>query len=266
MVIRVKDLKKGNYQSGGKLFRQNILWTILAWMLFFAVWEGASLTVGNGYLLPSPIETIRAGKEILKANAFYTAFFSTFFRSLKAFFLSFFDAILISVAAHFIPPIHRLLKPIISAMRSLPTMAILLMLLVGSTPSTAPIIVSFLALFPIFYSAMSSCLVHVNKQLVEMSHLYHVPKRRQFFCLYLPACIPHLLREGAGALAFSLKLTVSAEILSNTYKSLGGMLQEAKIYAEIPTLFFLTLFIVLTGVILEFVGISIAKQFERRLE
>ena len=48
-----------------------------------------------------------------------------------------------------------------------------------------------------------------------------------------------------------LKVTVSGEVLSLTYRSLGGLMQDAKTYLQTPRLFALTLVTVLLGFALE---------------
>ena len=67
------------------------------------------------------------------------------------------------------------------------------------------------------------------------------------------------------ALSFSLKLTVSAEVLANTYQSIGGMMQEAKIYVEVPALFALTALVVIAGFLLEGLGAAAAYAARRRI-
>lgn len=109
------------------------------------------------------------------------------------------------------------------------------------------------------YAGISAALASVDPKLVEMSRVYRVPVRKRIFGLYLPSAAPYALREASAALSFSLKLTVSAEVLANTYQSLGGMLQEAKLYVEMPSLFALTILVLATGFLLEGLGSFAAR-------
>ena len=83
--------------------------------------------------------------------------------------------------------------------------------------------------------------------------------------MYLPLTAPYVLREAGGALSFAIKLVVSAEVLANTAKSLGGMMQEAKIYAEIPQLFALVGVSFVVGLVLELAMNIVALQVEKRI-
>ena len=52
--------------------------------------------------------------------------------------------------------------------------------------------------------------------------------------------------------------------MANTFKSIGGLMQDSKVYLDMPRLFALTLLVVLTGLILETLGNLIALAAERR--
>ena len=91
-----------------------------------------------------------------------------------------------------------------------------------------------------------------------------VPARKRVKYLYLPHALPKLAREGVAAFSFSLKLTVSAEVLAFTYQSMGGLLQETALSVEVALMTALTLFVCLLGLAIE-VGLGWAlKRWEER--
>ena len=236
-----------------KFFLRNLLWSVAALAFLWAAWLLAHILVKNDYLVPSFSSAMKKVGEYLKDGAFWNAFFNTFLRTLTAFFISFFGAAVLATAAYLLPSLGHFLSPLVSVMRSLPTMAVILIILVWTTPVQAPVAVAFLALFPLLYSGIFSALKQVDGKLVEMSKIY------------LPSAAPYVLREAAAALSFSLKLTVSAEVLANTYQSIGGMMQEAKIYVEVPALFALTALVVIAGFLLEGLGAAAAYAARRRI-
>ena len=84
------------------------------------------------------------------------------------------------------------------------------------------------------YAGILAALSGVDKHLIEVSRVCGTPTHRRVTAIYLPLASPYVLREAGAALSFALKVVVSAEVLANTAKSLGGMMQQARIYAEIP--------------------------------
>ena len=246
-------------------FFQKGVWTVLSFLILAAVWILAAAVVGNGYLLPSLSETLKETFALLGRISFWTAFFATLFRALTAFLISFVLAAGLSVVAYTVGGFEKIFSPILSFLRSLPTMAVLLMIFLWTSASKAPIFVACLVLFPMLYSAMTSSLAAVDKDLIEMSKAYEVPKKRMIFSLYIPSVLPTVCRESATSLSFSLKLIVSAEVMSNTFESLGGQMQSASLYAQTPTLFALVLTVFLAGYALECLGLLLTNYIERRL-
>ena len=105
----------------------------------------------------------------------------------------------------------------------------------------------------------------MDQHLIEVSLVCGTPLWRRVTTIYLPLSAPYILKEGGAALSFSLKLIVSAEVLSLTAKSLGGMMQDAKLYSEIPQLFALVGLSFLLGLILETAVSLVAAAVEKRV-
>ena len=139
-------------------------------------------------------------------------------------------------------------------------------MLVWVGTGTTPIIVAFLALFPVLYAGVLSALSQVDGELLEMSKVYKVPLKKQVLQLYLPSVSPYFLQQTGAGLAFGVKLVVSAEVLAMTAKSVGGWLSEAKAYLDMPLLFALVLVGFLTGMILEGLFSLLASAVGRGLK
>ena len=220
----------------------------------------------NEYLFPSLGEILRATGRLFTEEFFYTAFLQTLWRVVKVFCVSLLSALVFAVLAKAVPIVERILAPLVTALRALPTMAITLILLVWSTPARAPVIVAFMALCPILYTGISTAFSTVDEKLLEMCQAYRVPLRKRIWQLYLPTALPYLLREALGGASFALKLVVSAEVLASTFKGVGGMMQLSKIYLDTPRTFALTLLVIVVGLVMEGLGILLVKWVERRLQ
>ena len=171
-----------------------------------------------------------------------------------------------ATVAYVYPKLWRWISALTAVLRTLPTLALALILLVWWGADDAPVAVAFLSLFPMLYTGVLAALSQVDDGLIEMSRVYKVPLKKRVFCLYLPSAAPYILREAGSAAAFALKLVVSAEVLVNTYKSLGGMMQEARIYLDIPQLFALVCATTLLGVGIELLCGCCARAVERRVK
>lgn len=237
------------------------LWTILSLLFLLIVWSVVCLIVGNEYLVPNLIQTLKVAVNLLGKTSFWSAVLSTITRSLIAFVSSFVIGGGFAVLAYIFPMFEKFFTPIISFFRSLPTMAVLLIILLWSNASIAPIIVAGLVLTPMCYASVYSSLTQVDKDLIEMSIVYGVPMVKRIKRLYLPSLLPSVCEYGARNLSFALKLVVSAEIMSNTFQSIGGEMQFSALYDKTPLLFALTFFVFLSGYVLECLGLLVCKLF-----
>ena len=242
------------------------LWQSLAAIVFLVVvWIVAYFAVGNKLLIPSFFESVKKVGELLVSKGFWQGFAMSLLRAGIAFFLSFVLAVIFAVTAYLYPSFGGFLAPVVSALRSLPILAVLLILLSFLGAGEAPVAVAFLSLFPMLYTGILAALASVDKHLIEVSRAQGTPLCRRVRAIYLPLSSPYILKEAGGALSFSLKLIVSAEVLANTAKSLGGMMQEAKTYGEIPQLFALVGVAFVAGLVLELALSFLAELAERKI-
>lgn len=257
--------KKGKEFFQNKIVR-GALQTAGTMALLVVLWGVAYAAAGNELLLPSLWDCLKAAGQKLVEKTFWTGFFSTLLRVLIAFLISAFFAVIFAMISYLLPLFGKFFSKITAAFRTLPTLAVMLILLVWTNASVAPVAVAFLSLFPMLYAGYLAALREVDGGLIEMSAVYRVSLKKQIVRLYLPAIAPYALRESTAAASFALKLVVSAEVLANTYKSLGGLMQEAKLYYEMPALFALVLLTFLTGLTLEGLGGLISSAVERRVK
>lgn len=237
-----------NFLSEKKL---NILFTAVSLLSILAVWLVAYYSVRNDYVIPSVQDTFKSFGECLISGAFWTAFAFTLLRTALASVLSFLLAVISAVFSVLSKTFAAIFKPLIAVLRALPTLAVALILLIWTSPNTAPVIVTVLVLFPISYSQIMAAIGGIDEGLVEMAEVYNIPRKKRLFKMYLPLILPNILAQTGTNISLGLKVMVSAEVLANTYKSLGGLMQTARLYVEIPRLAALTLTAVLAGLLIE---------------
>lgn len=238
--------------------------TLFALALLSLIWIISHQIVGNELLIPNFFTCVKETVRLLCSSGFWISFSATLLRVVIAFFISFILAAVLAIASYIFSSLKKIFAPFVSFLRSIPTLAVLLIILVWSGASVAPIVVACLSLFPMLYTGILSALFSTDEKLLEMSRVYKVPLKKQIFSLYIPSALPYVLREVGAALAFSLKLVVSAEVLASTYNSLGGLMQEAKLFMEMPTLFALITVTFCMGLIFELLGETTSVFVERR--
>ncbi len=231
----------------------NFLIGLSALIFMWAVWFFAQILVKNEYVVPTFQDTIKALFIEFSNVIFWTALLRTLFKVLVAVILSFVLSLIFSVLGKVIKNSRAFFKPILAVLRTLPTMAILVLILIYTNRNVAPIIVASLVLFPLMYSQFNTAFDSVDDGLINAMKVFNLSKRQRIFKIYLPMVAPSVISNLGGNLSFGIKLIISAEIMANTYMSLGGLLKQADEYLQIPTLMALTLFSVILGLVIELV-------------
>lgn len=247
-----------------RIFILNIVWALVALLIIFAAWLVAYVCVKNDYMIPGIGATFAQFAALFGQSSFYLALGNTLLRTVISFAVSFALATLFSAVSAVCRPFKVVFACLISVVRTLPTMAVTLMLLIWSSPRIAPAIVTALVLFPMVYSQFAAAIDGVDPGLLEMAEVYRVPAREKLIKIILPSVAPEVISQVGAGLSLGLKVMVSAEVLSYTLSSLGGLMQQARLYAEMPRFAALTVLCIALGLLLELFSYGVRELIKWR--
>lgn len=233
---------------------------ILTFLCIVIIWSLASNSINSEYVLPSVSKTLSALVELLGDGSFYSAFCSTFLRVLVAFILSFSLAFLCAGAISKRQILSKVITPIVSVLRALPTVAVVLLLMFWTNSQIAPVIVTVLVVFPVLFTNLCASFDAVDKDVLQMCSLFNVPKKKIFYKVKLPSMLPTLTLAIGSGISLNLKLMVAAEVLAATANSIGSKLSFSNYNLQVATMIALVLVTVITGVVVESVFSFISKK------
>lgn len=239
----------------------NIIYSVIAILLMWLVWIIAYHAVGNRLIVPSFGDSMSEFFGLFKNNGFWTGLFHTIKRTVIAFLISFALALACAAIAVTGRGARAFLKPIIGFIRILPTLATILLILrwTEGDKNIAPVIVTVLVLFPMIYAQFIAAVDGIDGGIRQMIKVYGIPKTTAVFKIYLPLISPNILAQSGANISLGLKIMVSAEVIANTLKGLGGMMQYAYSGAQIAQLSALTLFTVIFGLIIDIAVSQLAR-------
>lgn len=240
----------------------NIVYPLIALGIMFAVWAIAAKAEDNALVLPMPDAVLARFFVLGGEKGFWTSVGWTLLRTLVCFVISFVLAMIFAVLGGLFNPVHRIMSPIVSVLRSAPTVAVILILYAFLSGNAMAIVVGFLIAFPIMYSAFYSAITGVDKDLVEMAKVYKVRPLDIVRGIYVPLVMPCLFDTSKSTLSLTLKVVVAAEILANVQDSLGGKIQVANASFEIAYLLAYTLVAIVFSFVLEGVALGAKKIWE----
>ena len=225
----------------------------IACVLF--VWWIIALVVNDEHLFPNIDKVVVDAFKIFYVEQFYSAYFSTLLRSVIGFVCSLVVGFLLALLSIKNEVVRNLCSPLVSLVRLIPTMAIASLLwLVVSSPLVASVIVCFTVVMPTVYSSALSLLSSISGELLEMAKAYDIPYKKVITGIYFPTLKNGFISLLGTAFSFSLKITVSSEVIMGALKSLGGIIQSAQnVYFSPSLVVAVTVWTVLTGLVVEIV-------------
>lgn len=242
-----------------KKFFYNIL-PLFSIGLMLIIWTIISSAINNEMILPSISETIKEIINLFQDSEFLVSLLGTLLRSLVSFTVSFLIAFLFSYISHRNIFFKKFISPFIAVIRAMPTIAVVLLILFWVNSLVAPMIVTSLVIMPILYNNFNNSFNLIDKEQLEFCKIDSIKESAVLFKIEIPEMLPEMLNSIGTGLSLNLKLMVASEVLSQTAKSIGYMLNTSKAYFEISTMIALVLICIIVSVIIE----SIFRFFAKR--
>lgn len=219
---------------------------------FAAAWQAGHEFYGS-FILPSPLETLRALWVIAQEPAFATAAWETAERSLIGFFLAVSIGTTTGAIAGYSFAAMRLMRPIVTVILGVPPIAWIVLALIwfGSTGGSA-IMTVVVAALPISFAGGLEGVATRDRGLDTMARAFGAGMWLRFRTVTAPHLISYLFPAWTTTAGTAWKVTVMAELLSNT-GGIGGELATARTLFDIPRVMALIVAVVAFALITEYV-------------
>lgn len=229
----------------------NRLKKLLIILFWFGVWQLAAVIIDQPLYLPSVPLSVKSLVLIFGEADFWLNIGATLLRVLISLLFSISLGIILSIISSRIKLIEMALSPLLSTIKSIPTMSIIILALVWLKTGNVPIFVSFLLCFPIVYTNTLNGIKNINKKHLELCTIYKIPLKRKLAGVIIPSVKSSIQSAIMVCIGFSWKATIAAEVLSAPSKSMGYQLYQTKLYLDTPSLFAWTIVVVTFSVVIE---------------
>ncbi len=221
----------------GKRFTGIMVWVVL--------WQFAAMQIGKEVLLASPLQTIKALIGLMGQSVFWYTVFYSIGRIVAGFSLAVLTGVLLAALSASFRPAEILLKPLFSAIKSVPVASFIILLLLWVRGSNLSICISFLMVLPVVYNNIYTGLVSMDKKLLEMAKVFRLSAKKKILYIYLPRLMPYFTAACTTGLGLCWKSGVAAEVIAMPPMSIGNRLYETKLYMETAQMFRWTVVIVI---------------------
>ena len=243
-----------------KDFLLNLSVTLITFAVIIVFWIIAATKVDNRFVFPSIPQTFSALGELLSDGLFYRAVLGTLLRAFIAFTISFTLAFLLAFLVSKVPRAGYAVNPLIAVIRTLPTIAVVLLILFWASSQVAPVIVTMTVVLPTAYTNCLAAFGEIDGEVITALKLFKVSKKDILFKVQIPQTAPALLHAVGGGLSLNLKLMVAAEVLASTAKSLGNLLNYYNYNLMTAYMLAVVLVTVVFGIIIELTFNHLSKK------
>lgn len=203
---------------------------IIGTIIFFAIWEIVSLIVHEPIMVfPNPIRTFKNAFELLGTEYLYKCLGYTLLRTIIGFLIAFLIALILGTFAGNYPKLQSIFKPTITALKAIPTAAMVFLFLVLVQAKNTPVLIVTLISFPILYEAVLGGISNIDNSVTSALKVdAGENKLESIFKVKLPMAMPYILVGIASSFALSFKIEIMAEIIAGSTKpGLGSAIKAS---------------------------------------
>mgnify|MGYP000823816240 CR=1 FL=1 len=165
---------------------------LAAAVFWLAVWQAAAMAIGQEVFLVSPVQALGTLVQLLPQAEFWQRVAFSAGRILLGFGLGALSSTVLAVAAEKWEWVDALLAPVMQLVKATPVASFIILALVWVSGKSLSILISFLMVLPVLYSAVRTGIESADVQLLEMAQVFHLPLARRVKAIWLPAILPAL--------------------------------------------------------------------------
>lgn len=248
------------------LYRKYLIpfWTIIGiGGVFFLWWIIAFLA--NTTLLPGPQVVVPLFISLMGNGDIYMAVGATLLRLLISVALAFAFGIILGIFGGLYPSFRAFIKPLITVFRTIPTAAVIFVIIALLKPMFAPVIIVFLIIFPIFYESVVSGFINIDKSIVDALKVDGTNTPRAVFKIYLPLSKSYILLGLVSSIGLGMKVAIMSEILagSDSAEGLGKLIRDASTIADMQSVLAYSLIAIILIGIIDMAMFFLKKYFKK---
>lgn len=230
---------------------KKILRSVGVFVFWIAVWQVIAMAVGMEILIPTPLKTLKTLYSLSLTAKFWTSAAFSVIRILAGYVLGIVFGVLGALLSVKSRLFNSLTAPILRIIRAVPVASFIILALVWIKSPNLPIFISFLMVLPMVWDNVQNSLINIDRSLVEMGEAFGLNSREIFFKIKARLIMPSFITVCMTALGFAWKSGIAAEVICRPVNSLGGMLQDSKVYLETPEVFALTAVVAILSMLIE---------------
>ncbi|VYU07737.1 ABC transporter permease subunit [Clostridium tertium] len=233
---------------------------LISIILLSVIWVIISNIIDNSIYLPKVNEVVNEILGIFKEKTFLLDVGYSLFRAIISFLVAAIIAILLGVLSSFSKYIYNFFYPINSIIKSIPTIAFILIALIWLNKNSAPYLIGIVISFPILYETTINSILNSNNQLIEMLNVYKVSFKDKLKNFYMQSIFINISQIATSTFSLAFKVVVAGEVFGQPPYGIGTAIQGAKINFNTAGIFAWIIIVALLSYILDKIIIIVINK------
>ena len=229
----------------------NILFTFLGILTILVVWMVASLAIKQDVILPSIGIAFKKLIDILGSAYTYKILGFTCLRLAICLIASLFIAIVLASLSTRFVRFSYYIRPLISLLRTIPVVAIIIVLLVFIGNQRASIFITGLVMLPIMYEGILSGMKNINSDILDEIKIQSNINIYIIRNIFIPLIRPHIIVSIITSLGLGIKVLVMSEFIATPKYSIAKEMFNYQSALQLEGIFAWTIIIVVVIMVLE---------------
>lgn len=200
-----------------KFITNKITLSVLGVVLFFGLWYLIYLLAGSKItIFPDPVSVIQESFTYFGKPYLYKCIGGSLLRMIIGFSVASILGVLVGMLVGNVIKIKYVLNPTMTALKAVPTAALVYLLMVLTGFENAPIYIVMVIVFPIVYEATVGGYQNIDSSILDSLKVDSSNHFGNNFRVKLPLSMPYILVGLASSFALSLKIEIMAEVITSS--------------------------------------------------
>lgn len=225
--------------------RNNLLFNALGLIFIFLVWFGLSHLYNNSLVIPKIEAVIESLVTIMGTSRFYKLFFLMILRIIITVIVSLLIALLLGAFSYKFKKFASFINPLITIMKTIPIIAIIILLLMSLFSKVAPYVATAFVIIPLIYEIIYSSLCNINSSITDDIKTVSNINMKLVFGFYVPYIFPNIITSVIQSFGLGLKVMVMAEFMSPMQNTFGSEVNRYYVDLRMDCVFALVIIIII---------------------
>jgi len=210
-------------------FRRRWVRGLLAAGFWLLVWQLVATAVGHEFLLASPVQVGAALLRLLPTPGFWRTLGLSAVRIAAGLGAGLLVGVALAALAHLSAWADALLTPLFRALRAVPVVSFVILVLIWTGPNALTVVASAVMVAPVIYAALQAGLAARSRELTEVAQVFGAGFGDRFWAVTWPGVLPYLASAVHTAVGLAWKAGVAAEVIGLPRGSIGERLYDARL-------------------------------------